>query len=390
MKHTTPVFAFLCSSVLTLFLSCDDQLKIDHSYYTSEEYKILSEKLNLPVVPEDYELNFPSYLNNVSFINRSINSDKATLGRVLFYDKNLSSDKSISCASCHKQEIAFSDNVAFSVGAHNRLTTRNSLALGSVLNFQLYYGTGTFNSVPFFWDNSAMTVQEQSKNTMANPNEMDMDISKVKYVVNSLPYYKPLATKAFQTSVLNGDQILDAIAEFTNSITNYSTKFDSAVENFSVNNHPTSHFGKDFNLFTAQENRGKALYSSLCSNCHGSLAGQPGKLASNNGLYTNYKDLGAGKNQGEAKFKVPTLRNLIYTAPYMHDGSIATLDGVLEHYSQGIKYNPGLDESLTDYKKNPVKMNLSKQNKEDLIAFLNTLIDDTVMKAEKFSDPFKK
>lgn len=74
----------------------------------------------------------------------------------------------------------------------------------------------------------------------------------------------------------------------------------------------------------------------------------------------------------------------------MHDGSIATLDGVLEHYSQGIKYNPGLDESLTDYKKNPVKMNLSKQNKEDLIAFLNTLIDDTVMKAEKFSDPFKK
>jgi len=389
MKNTTLLLTFSCVSCLTLFFSCDDEIKFEHNYYTPEEQKILSEKLNLPSTPPNYDLDYPKYLNRITFVNRNIDEDKATLGRVLFYDKNLSSDKSISCASCHKQEIAFSDDVAFSIGAQNRRTTRNSLALGSVINFQMYYGTGNSTSVPFFWDNSAMTIQEQSKNTLANPNEMNMHISKVATVVKSLPYYKPLAKKAYQTNELSGDQILDAIAEFTNSISNYSTKFDRAIDEFATQYNPTNHIGSNFNLFTAQENRGKELYTDLCASCHGSLAGQPAKLASNNGLYATYTDLGAGKNEGFAKFKVPTLRNLTYTAPYMHDGSIATLEEVLEHYSQGIQYNYGLDKALLDSNNKPIKMNLSQAKKDDLIAFLKTLVDDKITKEVKFSDPFK-
>lgn len=368
-------------------MSCDSEVEITRSYYNEEESIVLNQYLNLPSEPYDYNIKYPSYIT--TNVRTNMNYDEATLGRVLFYDKNLSSDNTVSCASCHKQELAFSDDVPFSGGVQSRVTQRNSIALGSVINFNLYYGQDVFGAIPFFWDNSASTVQEQSKRTLANPNEMNMHMKDVIKKVNELPYYKPLIKKAFaNTHKASEEQILDAIAEFINSITNYDTKFDHAVsEHFDLNR---STFISKVNLpgFSPQENKGKDLYLTNCASCHGTVAGRPGQTAANNGLYNQYADIGAGADN-RASFKVPTLRNILRTAPYMHDGSFATIDEVLDHYSKGIKDNPGLSSFLRTYDGQPRKFNFTEQDKEDLIAFLATMNDDNIVSDVRFSDPFK-
>jgi cytochrome c peroxidase len=382
------MIAGFCAIITSiLWISCDSEVDITKSYYSLEDYEILQKHLNLPEDPYNYDIKYPDYIT--TNVRTQMNYDEATLGRVLFYDKNLSADKSVSCGSCHKQELAFSDDVAFSQGVESRVTQRNSIALGSVINFNLYYGSHVFGSIPFFWDNSAMTLQHQSKRTLANPNEMNMHMSDVVARVNELPYYKPLIKKAFGTTEeANEEQILNALAEFVNSITNYNTKFDEAVSSHFRKNRNTQIAGLILPELTPEENEGKDFYLSNCASCHGTVAGRPGQTAANNGLYTHYQDVGAGM-QGRAAFKVPTLRNVLRTAPYMHDGSMATIDEVLEHYSQGIKDNPGLSAFLKAPDGKAMKMNMSQRQKENLKAFLATLNDDQIVSDDRFSDPFR-
>jgi cytochrome c peroxidase len=380
------VLLFLTVLFAFSMTSCNDDLEYVEKYYTDAEQEVINRHLKLPNTPYSYNIKYPAYIT--TFVNTNIDYDKATLGRVLFYDKSLSSDKSVSCASCHKQELAFSDDVAFSPGAEGKVTTRNSLALGSVINFRLYYGNEVFNGIPFFWDNSASTIQEQSKRTLANPNEMNMHINEVHDRVNSIEYYKPLIKKAFKTESISGDQILDAIAEFTNSITNYDTKFDNGVANHFLQVSNTNIEGVNLSGFSALENQGKDIYLSNCASCHGTVAGRPGKTEANNGLYIDYKDKGAAAfNGGNPRFKVPTLRNVMLTAPYMHDGSLATIDDVLDHYSKNIKNTNGLDQTLK-IGNQPLKMNFSEDEKTALKAFLSTMTDQKVIADVKFSDPF--
>jgi len=374
--------------IISLFglISCDRNVVIERNYYTAEEFAQIRTALNLPSEPYDYNLVYPRYLN--TFSNPNIDYDLATLGRVLFYDTNLSSDKSVSCASCHKQEKAFSDDVAFSGGVNGRVTKRNSLALGSVINFRLYYGNTVFNGVPFFWDNSAMTIQEQSIKTLANPNEMNIHMNDVYKRVNDLEYYKPLIKKALNIENASSDQILNAIAEFINSLTNFDTKFDHAINAHFTKTGNTNIQNKPISGLNIQEDMGKEIYLSKCATCHGILAGRPGKTESNNGLYNEYPDKGvASIIGGTPRFKVPTLRNIMLTAPYMHDGSFATIDDVLDHYSSEIKNTEGLDPTLKQGS-NPVKMNLSNENRDALKAFFNTMTDQNVLVSPKFSDPF--
>jgi cytochrome c peroxidase len=382
IKLSIPVFVLFFFG----FMSCDNDVVIERSYYTEDEIAQFGGQLNLTSEPYNYNLSYPKYIN--TFSSNNTNYDLVTLGRVLFYDTNLSSDKSVSCASCHKQEKAFSDDVAFSLGANGNRTKRNSLALGSVINFSLYYGNSVFNGIPFFWDNSANTVQEQSQKTLANPNEMNMHMSEVKKRVNSLAYYKPLINKAYNSIEASDSQILDAIAVFINSITNYDTKFDEAVSAHFIKTGNTNIQYKKLSNLSIQEDQGKEIYLSNCANCHGILAGRPGKTESNNGLYTVYQDKGiASIKGGTPRFKVPTLRNIMLTAPYMHDGSIATIDDVLDHYSLNIKNTEGLDASLKEGG-SAIKMNFSVEEKDALKAFLQTLTDEKVITAAKFSDPF--
>lgn len=374
------VFNFI---IITLSSCFDDKVNVVTTYYGEGEDKILRKHLNLPGFPYNYSFQLPRH---TGLFAAPVNPDLATLGRVLFYDKNLSKDKTISCASCHKQELAFSDNVAFSEGVESRATARNSIALGSVLNFSAYYGG--FNGIPFFWDNRAQTVQDQSRATLGNPVEMDMKMHEVADVVNDLEYYEPLIQKAYNTKgKITETQILDAIGEFVNSLTNYNTKFDRELDKVGLNK-----INSDFSGFSASENRGKSIYIKNCASCHGENAARPPVISANNGLMSQYDDMGVGKHTNkssdESIFKVPTLRNVSRTAPYMHNGMFKTLSDVIDHYSTGIVMHKNLSSQLRSNFQTSKKFNFTQQEKEDLIAFFMTFNDEKITSDDKFSDPF--
>jgi len=372
------------------FISCQKEgVEVEYKYY--ENYAVISEHLDLPGAPLSYKVEFPEYYRTA---NSDFDPDLATLGRVLFYDTNLSKDGEISCASCHKQKIGFSDDVAFSKGTGGLETDRNSLALGAVFNFNEYYGPGR---IPFFWDNRVSTVQDQSSQTFANVKEMNMEMHEVVAAVKEQPYYPPLFKAAFgdvnSTGIISDQNILDAIGEFVNSMTNADSKFDGELtkrykedgRTYISQRDLNSIAGEEFAGFSVSENRGKKLYMANCASCHSETSGAPPVLAANNGLDMNYAD----KGESNGRFKVPTLRNIALTAPYMHDGRFATLEEVVDHYSNGIQNHPSLDFKLKSGG-TAKKFNFTPEDKDALLAFFETLTDEKMLTDVRYSDPFKK
>ena len=382
MKNSITLTVFLIS--LFLFSSCKDkQLDVVYERYSPEDYAVLSESLEMPNDLLDYSFVFPKYYNSRTL---AMNSDLATLGRVMFYDKNLSDDRTISCASCHKQELAFADDKAFSDGVNSRQTSRNSLALGAVFNFAEYYGDPNDNRIPFFWDNRANTVQEQARQTFANVDEMNMPMDKVMERVNELNYYPILFREAFGDSQVTEDRVLDAVSEFVNSMSTYESKYDLELDKHYENSFNLNDIANaNFSGFTSAENLGKNLYITNCGNCHGRINGFPGKIEANNGLAMDYTDKGINEM---SMFKVPTLRNIELTGPYMHDGSLETLEDVINHYSDGIVNHSSLSQELKNggQAKN---FNFSADEKAALLDFLKTFTDQNMLVDERYADPFK-
>ena len=394
MKLKVP---FLLSIIFVLSLSncTKEEVKVQYRYFTDDDYKLVSQYLDIPNAPVDYSINFPSYYSSRPL---EFNNGMATLGRALFYDKNLSEDRSISCASCHKQELAFADDLAFSKGVLNRETSRNSLALGSVFSFREYYGSINIGRVPFFWDNRASTVQEQSKQTLANDLEMSMNMPEVVERVKEQSFYYPLFRNAFFDATINEETVLNAISEFINSMGTFQSKYDDELEEHFQTFRNFNNVGEvSFDGFSQKENQGKSLYVQHCGSCHGNINGMPGALSANNGLEMTYTDLGMGdftnNTSDNGLFKVPTLRNIAKTAPYMHDGRFQTLEEVLEHYSTGIKDFSNLSVQLREneqFNAPPKQFNFTEDEKTALIAFFDTFTDDKFLNDEKFSDPFKQ
>jgi cytochrome c peroxidase len=406
MKKLMPIVGMLCGFIW--LTSCDpSKSPADFTvvYYTAEEKAILDRTLNLDEIPPSYKNVLPAHLANTGLFPRQVLDEKAVLGRVLFYDKSLSSSGKISCASCHKQEIGFTDDARVSKGVDDREGVRNSIALASVANFSAYYGTDLNGSgaIRFFWDNRAQTAKEQAKGSLANHDEMNMDMDAVVATVKSKDYYAPLFKKAFaDNNVVTEETVLDAISSFVDAMGSYKSKFDIAASkalgtSYDVNNT----VNQDFADFSPAENRGKQLYQTNCAGCHSPVMGRPIFNHANNGLDAGqFADLGVGavaEFQNDAMttgaFKVPTLRNIALTAPYMHDGRFSSLDQVIDHYSNGIKNSPTLHEILKQNGQ-PVKMNFSNSDKTALIAFLNTMTDNSITDKSsetgaKFSDPFK-
>lgn len=380
---------------LLLVVACNKKADFDYHYYSPEEFATLTQYLNLPDLPDDYTVSFPTHLRNAGLFPRPVERDKAVLGRVLFYDKNLSKDGTIACASCHKQELGFGDDVAFSRGVFDRSTARNSIALSSVSNFSAYYGTDLNGSqaIRFFWDNRAETAAEQSQGSLTNEREMNMHMDEVVAAVQSQPYYSPLFTKAFGDDYVTADRVKESISNFVNAMGSYQSKFDEEAGKISGYNYPLSY--TNFSGFSAQENRGLQLYQTNCASCHSPIMGRPMLFNTSNGLdaVTDPNDRGVGAITGypfdEGTFKVPTLRNIALTAPYMHDGRFNTLEEVVEFYSSGIQAHPNLDENLMTGG-NPKRLNLSNDDKQAMIAFLHTLTDDIARTDPKFSNPFKQ
>lgn len=381
MKKINAYISFFALAVL--ITACEDKSDLKPlERYSEEEAAILSEVLDLPEKLYNYDVEFPSHFTSFGGSNMDINEDMATLGRVLFYDPILSANNTVACASCHIQEDGFSDKAAKSDGFEGGKTKRNSFALGTVPNVQLYYGTGQSR---FFWDHRAGTVAEQCEMTISDPIEMGMSLEDLPGKLEEKEYYRILFKKAFLQDEITNELVFAALTQFLNSFNNTNTKFDQELEK-AVN--PEN----DFAGFTAQENAGKALFNQNCASCHGKAHIFIGTSTANNGLQLNYEDKGIGAlnntQHEDAVFKVPLLRNVVLTAPYMHDGRFATLEEVIDHYSTGIEYHQNLHFDLRNGNQ-AKQMNFTDTEKAALIAYLNTLTDEVFVNNPKYSNPFK-
>lgn len=389
MKKITVLAAFCCS---VLAFSCQKN-DFNYYYYSPEEQAVLSQYLNLPELPIDYSVTLPKYLSftgNGGFAQPPMAASVA-LGRVLFYDKNLSKDGKIACANCHKQELAFGDDAPVSKGVFDRAGERNSIALSAVPSFSgAYENTG--NSL--FWDNRAKTVQEQSRASLGNVKEMDMSMTEVVAAVNNQPYYPILFKKAFGDELATEERVTEAIQSFVHALSSFQSKFDVAAQTQFESSQQFFGFElQDFGKFTPEENKGKQLYQNNCASCHTSAITAPKVQFASNGLDLNPTDQGVGgisKNALEmGTFKVPALRNVALTAPYMHDGRFQTLEQVVDHYSSGIKAHVNLNPELKNADGTPRNFNFSPTEKAALVTFLRTLTDEKMMADVRFSSPFK-
>lgn len=332
----------------------------------------------------------PSHIREaLPFDNGGVTNEGATLGRVLFYDKALSINNRTSCGSCHHQSLGFADGKAKSNGFSDKETKRNSPTCANMIM-----------SSRFFWDGRAQTLEEQVMMPVADHIEMGLDdVSYLIGKIERLDYYEELFFDAFGSSEVNKDRIASALSQFLNSMVSYRSKFDIGVQ-------------IDFANFSQLEREGYELFSDWermhCSSCHGgtSFAGWGGTFA-NIGLEMNYSDQGVGLINGiaesEGVFKVPTLRNVALTAPYMHDGRFQTLEEVIEHYNSGVVAHPNLNWNLIDQSSlvfndfgqvvgnsglQPRKLNLTEREKQSLVAFMKTLTDNELTVDPRFSDPF--
>lgn len=329
------------------------------------------------------------------YYGQFVNSDQATLGRVLFYDRQLSINNSISCASCHKQSLAFADNVAKSVGFAGKMTTRNSMPIQN-LGFDglvflskeedtLLIDRGPIVEKSLFWDGREKVLSTMVIRPIVNHVEMGItDLESLNKKLASISYYRPLFEKAFGSSDVSTDKVGMALQAFLHSINSNNTRFDLAQ--------------RGELLLSSLEQKGSELFMSKydCNSCH--QVGSPngyifaGTFA-NIGLDEDYQDEGLARvtnqAQDDGKFKIPSLRNVALTAPYMHDGRFATLDEVVEHYSEGIADNENLDARLRRLDGTPQRFNIPAEDRAALIAFLKTLTDESMLRDERFADPFK-
>ena len=302
-------------------------------------------------------------------------NDVATLGRVLFYDGLLSKNNSTACASCHQQEKAFADGTVFSSGFGGTKTTRNSISFQN-----LSLGNN------FFWDARQRELNTLVEEPIVNHIEMGIeDLPKLMEKLQNTSYYPELFEKAFGSDQVTQSKFTEALTQFLASITTTNSTYDRAIDN-------------DFEDFTSMQKLGMAIFYSdkaLCGSCHtgANFAApdaidqyyNPSRGTTNIGLDVTYSDDG----RGEGEFKIPSLRNIALTAPYMHDGRYQTIREVLDFYNTGIQAHPNLDFKL---QKNgePIKMGLSSLELDALEAFMHTLTDEDMLTDEKYSNPFRK
>jgi len=342
--------------------------------------------LRLPVAPFNYSPPLPPHYltpqarnQDNTPTNNPVTDAGAALGRVLFYDQRLSTNGTVSCASCHQPQHGFSDPRQFSVGFNGGLTGRNSMGLTDAR----YYARGRF-----FWDERSATLEDQVLQPIQNSVEMGMTLPALVTRLSAEPFYTNLFALTFGTPQVTTNRIARALAQFVRSMVSTQSKYDQGVP---VN----------FTNFTAQELLGRQIFlgqvgNATCAACHGPDTFSAPNIF-NNGLEFPYVDLGVGavtgRAQDEGLFKTPSLRNIELTAPFMHDGRFATLEEVVEFYNSGVVLNPNLPPAL---RAPPApgqppaarRLNLTNNQKAALVTFLKTMTDTNLTSAVRFSDPF--
>jgi cytochrome c peroxidase len=323
--------------------------------------------------PTPLTLNIPAWaLDSIHPLNlpydNPLTVEGVALGRLLFYDKALSNDYSMSCASCHRQEHAFSDPRRFSVGTDGSMGTRNSMTIQNVAWDHF-----------FFWDTRALSLELQALAPVTNHLEMRNTWPTVVQRLEQHPEYPRLFEKAFGTTGIDSFRVAFAIAQFERTLLTFDSPYDHFVH------------GGDANALTEQQQRGMDLFfgDAHCNDCHAAPRIQDHGVQ-NIGLGRNDDDLGlmgvSGIEAHRGRFKNPSLRNVAVSAPYMHDGRFATLEEVVDFYADDVDLNdPNLDEHMFGWTLGMV--DLDAQERADLVAFLHAFTDQGFLTDPAFSAP---
>lgn len=347
--------------ILFVFIACsendDKPIAVNSPTLISLNIPSLFEK---KIVPPIIPVNNPQTIEGVA------------LGRKLFFDPILSANNTQSCSSCHAPENAFTDSNRFSEGIDGIQGSRNSMPL-----FNLAWNYGE----KFFWDGRSFSLENQALEPVKDPVEMHNTWLTAVSDLQNIPQYPELFNEAFGTSTIDSTLTTKAIAQFIRTLISGNSRFDKHLRNEILLS--TSELN-GFAVFMA-EDKGD------CFHCHGNENNPlwTDNIFHNNGLDTTFSDLGLGAITGNpadnGKFKSPSLRNLKFTAPYMHDGRFQTLDEVINHYSEGLANSSTIDPLMKSINNGGVQ--LSESDKTDLKAFLLSLSDNEFVNNPSFKSP---
>lgn len=329
--------------------------------------------------PAPFLFNYPANFGNRIALPKDNPTTKegVALGRKLFYETRLSANNKLSCGSCHEQSRAFTDGRSFSSGADGMPTSRNSMALVNLLWVRR-----------FFWDGRSASLEDQASFPLTSPHEMGQPLGVSVQKLRNTEYYPALFKDAFGDTAITPSRLTKAISQFERTLISANSLYDKYLR-------------KEYQL-TAIELEGMALFNTMpqpykklrgadCSHCHGGVKTYM-ELFHNNGLDNIYKDNGiqaiTGLKADHGRFKVPTLRNIALTAPYMHDGRFNSLEQVLDHYSDHLQTRH-LSSFLkgVSNKKDGNSLQLTTHEKKAVIAFLNMLTDSSFVNNPEFSNP---
>jgi len=346
-KFVARTFYYVVFGSLLFLICCapKDEEEYIPTSYKLEIPQLLQKKLIAPLIPD----------------NNPLTQEGVSLGKKLFFDTMLSGNETQSCASCHDPSNSFSDNRQFSIGINSLSGKRNAMPL-----FNLAWN---FND-RFNWDGSTFSLEEQVFEPINNEIELHGNWQEIEKKLQNHEEYPELFQQAFGTSTIDSMLIAKAIAQFERTLISGNSKFDKYLTGEVT---LTEAEANGFIIFS-EEAKGD------CFHCHGSENNPlwTDNQFHNNGLDRKFNDLGLGAISGDpndnGKFKTPSLRNLNYTAPYMHDGRFSTLDEVIDHYSEGLQNSITIDPLLK--KVNQGGAHLTKKEKADLKAFLLTLSEE--------------
>lgn len=298
---------------------------------------------------------------NYDFSKNPLTEEGFQLGRHLFYDPILSKDSTISCASCHLQATGFTHvDHSLSHGIDGKIGTRNSMTM---MNLAW--------SKTFMWDGGVNHLDVQALNPITSPVEMNETLANVVQKLQKSEKYQSLFIAAFGDDNITGQRILKALSQFELMLVSANSKYDKVMRKEAV--------------FSDQEQNGYQLFKNNCASCHSEPLFTNGKFE-NNGIPidTTLNDIGrqriSEKSEDYLKFKVPTLRNIQFTNPYMHDGRFKKITEVIKHYNS-LENNKNLPKQLQK------PMNLTDNERVDLVAFLLTLTDNEFLFNKQFSFP---
>ena len=301
------------------------------------------------------------------------------LGKLLFYETMLSKDGSQSCASCHRQPDGFSDTLRFSLGVEELPGKRQAMPI-----FNMAWHTNEF-----FWDGRAHLLRDQSLKPIQDPLEMNETLDNVVAKLSESQMYRDQFSRTFGLEEITPHKMSLAMEQFMFSIVSHNSKYDKYLAGTEQ--------------LTDSEERGRILFETEynpffpdesgadCVHCHGGANFENDQYM-NNGLDTDATMTDIGREEvtqdpgDRAKFKVPSLRNVAVTAPYMHDGRFQTLEEVINHYNEGIQESSTVDQTVLNTK--DTGLFLTDQDKEDLKNFLKTLTDNDYLNNEEYQTPF--